>query len=224
MDAFEPGVFTSRNYDRVAAFYEKLAHLYSGGLIRRSKAAQLDFLPPGARVLYLGAGNGEDVIAAARRGFAVTSVDISEKMVAHLKARLAAKGVTAEVRVADVLALSPETDETWDAVCGNYFFNVFPAREVEKVFLHANTLVRPGGYLMVADMAPQTGVGGIFGAAYLKAALLFFVALGLASFHPIYDYAAIGQRLGLDLRAIVDHRWAKGLPALYRTVVFRKGT
>lgn len=222
MDASNPAAFSTRNYDRVASVYEKLAHIYSGGLIRRSKIAQFQYLPAGARVLYLGAGTGEDVIAAARRGLQPTAVDISENMAARLRARLAGKGVAADVRVADVLAMTPATDGQWDAVCGNYFFNVFPEREVEAVVARAALLVKPGGHLIIADMAPQKGIAGALGTAYLKTGLAFFVTLGLASFHPIYDYASIAVRLGLAVEAVIDHRWARGLPALYRTIVLRK--
>jgi demethylphylloquinol methyltransferase len=222
MDASNPAAFSSKNYDRVASVYEKLAHIYSGGLIRRSKMAQFRYLPAGVRILYLGAGTGEDVIAAARFGFEPTAVDISEKMAARLRDRLARKGVAADVRVADVLAMTPATDGEWDAVCANYFFNVFPEREVEALFAHAARLVKPGGWLMIADMTPQKGIAGRLASFYQKAGIAFFVALGLASFHPIFDYAAIAARLGLKVEAILDHRWANGLPALYRTIVLRK--
>jgi demethylphylloquinol methyltransferase len=205
---------TSRNYDAVAGFYETAAHLYSFGLIKKGKLAQLDRMPPGARVLYLGAGSGEDAIAAAAAGHDVTAIDLSARMGARLERRLARRGLSATVLVGDVMRYAPQ--KPFDVVCGNYFFNVFPAGEVERVVARATTFLSPGGVLMVADMAPQEGALAPLGWLYLKAGLSFFWALGLASQHPIYDYAEIGQRLGLGL---VDRRdfGPPGLP-LYRTV------
>ncbi len=214
--------FSSRSYDRVASFYEALAGVYSGGLIRKSKFAQFDHLAPGSRILYLGAGSGEDAVEAARRGHRVTAVDISPAMVARLERRMKRSNLDADVRAADIFAMRPDETGLYDAMCGNYFYNVFPESEVETVVAATARYVRPGGLLMVADMAPQSGVMGALGWLYLKMGLMFFVALGLASPHPIYDYAAMAGRVGLDIEAVRDHRWAPFLPALYRTVVLRK--
>ena len=53
------------NYDRAAWFYEKAAKVYSTNQIRASKRFQLNYIEPGDKVLYLGAGTGEDAIMAA---------------------------------------------------------------------------------------------------------------------------------------------------------------
>jgi ubiquinone/menaquinone biosynthesis C-methylase UbiE len=214
-------MFSSRNYDRAATFYGALAHIYSGGLIRKSKRAQIAYLPQKSRVLYLGAGDGDDATAAAAAGHDVTAVDLSARMAERLRARLADKRVDAEVIVADVFLLDPVKTGRFDAICGNYFFNVFPESEVEAVINQAVRFIKPGGLLMVADMAPQSGFGGILGWLYLKFGLMFFVILRLASPHPIYDYASLGTRAGLAVEAIIDHRWASFLPALFRTIVLR---
>jgi SAM-dependent methyltransferase len=152
----------------------------------------------------------------------VTAVDLSARMAERLRARLADKRVDAEVIVADVFLLDPVKTGRFDAICGNYFFNVFPESEVEAVINQAARFIKPGGLLMVADMAPQSGFGGIFGWLYLKFGLMFFVILRLASPHPIYDYASLGRQAGMAVEAIIDHRWASFLPALFRTVVLRK--
>ncbi len=214
--------FSSRSYERVASFYEAVAGAYSGGLIRKSKVAQFEFLAPGSRLLYLGAGSGEDAVEAARRGFQVTAVDLSPAMAGRLQRRMKRHNLTGDVRVADILALQPGEWGYFDAVLGNYFYNVFPERQVEAVIAHTMRHLRPGGLLMIADMAPQRGWKGMFGTLYLKAGLMFFVALGLASNHPVYDYAAMAGRLGFDVEAIRDHSWGRAFPALYRTVVLRK--
>lgn len=210
----------SRNYDAVASFYEAVAHLYSFGLIRRAKMAQLPYLNDGARVLYLGAGSGEDAIAAARSGARVTAIDLSSRMIERLRRRLRRKGADAELIAADALALNP--DPLFDVVAGNYFFNVFGPRDMPVVLARATTYLRPGGLLMIADMAPPSGPFGPFAWLYLKFGLGFFWLLGLASQHPIYDYRVEAERLGLKELAIHDHRLLGIGPALYRTLIFAK--
>ncbi|MHB2264826.1 class I SAM-dependent methyltransferase [Aliihoeflea sp. PC F10.4] len=210
----------SRNYDAVAGIYETVAHFYSFGLIRQAKMAQLPYLNAGDRVLYLGAGSGEDAIAAARAGAQVTAVDISERMIERLRRRLARKDAKAELIAGDALALRPQP--LFDAVCGNYFFNVFGPKDMPAVLAKAATYLRPGGLLMIADMAPPSGIFAPLAWLYLKFGLTFFWLLGLASQHPIYDYRVEAGRFGLDEIATVDHRLLGIGPALYRTSIFRK--
>jgi demethylphylloquinol methyltransferase len=210
----------SRNYDAVASFYEALANIYSFGLIRRAKMAELIHFKRGDRVLYLGAGSGEDAVAAARAGVDVTAIDLSARMIERLRRRMARKGLKAELVAGDALTLAPET--LFDAVCGNYFFNVFGPDDMPVVLAKAATHVRPGGQLMIADMAPPSGLLGPLAWLYLKFGLTFFWLLGLASQHPIYDYRPHAARLGLVERAVHDHKLFGIGPALYRTLVFAK--
>ncbi|MBE7183716.1 MAG: class I SAM-dependent methyltransferase [Methylobacterium mesophilicum] len=215
------GDVKSRNYDAVASFYELLANAYSFGLIRRAKMVEFKYLKPGQRVLYLGVGSGEEAVTAARKGLEVTAIDLSSAMIERLRGRLARKGLRAELIVGDALLHRPR--EPYDAVCGNYFFNVFGPGDMPRVLRHAVSLVRPGGRLMVADMAPPPrGARGLLTWAYLKFGLSFFWLLRLASQHPIYDFRAYGAREGLELEAVRDFGLrGLGMP-LYRTVVMRR--
>ncbi|HEV7252427.1 MAG TPA: methyltransferase domain-containing protein [Mesorhizobium sp.] len=207
-----------RNYDAVARIYEELAHVYSLGLIRKAKLVELRYIKPGDRVLYLGVGSGEDALAAARAGAKVTAIDLSPRMVGRLRDRLARRGLDAELIASDALKHRPEAP--YDAVCGNYFFNLFNSQDMPVVLRHAATLVKPGGRLMIADMAPPKGFGGALSWLYLKFGLTFFWALRLAAQHPIYDYAAHGRAEGLETEAVHDFR-AAGL-TLYRTVILKR--
>ena len=70
-----------KNYDRAAWFYEKSAKFYSTNQIRASKRHQLNYIQSGQKVLFLGAGAGEDAIMAAEAGAEVTCIDISQGIV-----------------------------------------------------------------------------------------------------------------------------------------------
>ncbi len=206
----------SRNYDAVASFYEGLAHLYSVGLIRRAKKVEFKYLKPGQRVLYLGVGSGEEAVMAAAKGCSVTAIDLSPRMIERLRRRLAKKDLSAELIAGDALKHQPE--QPYDAVCGNYFFNVFNRTDMPLVLDYAKGLVKPGGRLMIADMAPPSGVTAPLTWLYLKLGLGFFWMLRLASNHPIYDYAAYGKQAGLTLEGMHDF----GRPRLFRTVILRR--
>lgn len=208
----------SRNYDAVASFYERLANLYSFGLIRKAKMSELRYLEPGMRVLYLGVGTGEEAVAAAARGVEVTAIDLSARMIERLKRRLDRRGLTARLVTGDVMDYRPAPP--FDAVCGNYFFNVFSKSAMPQVLAHAGSFLKPDGVMMIADMAPQRGAFAPLGWLYLKAGLSFFWLLGLASQHPIYDYAEIGAGQGLKREAI--HDFGPRRMPLYRTVVLRR--
>ncbi len=215
------GKVRSRNYDAVASFYELLANAYSFGLIRRAKQVELDYLQPGTRVLYLGVGSGEEAVAAARKGLHVTAVDLSSAMIGRLRRRLRRKKLSAELISGDALRHKPA--ELYDAVCGNYFFNVFGPADMPVVLRHAASLVRPGGLLMIADMAPPPrGPLGWLSWSYLKLGLSFFWLLRLASQHPIYDYVAAGETEGLLFEHLHDFGPPGGRMPLYRTVILRR--
>lgn len=215
-----PTDVASRNYDRVARVYEELSRLYSFGLIRRAKNVELRYMRPGDRVLYLGAGSGDDAVRAAARGVHVTAIDLSATMIGRLRRRLDARELSADLVVGDALAHSPA--EPYDAVCGNYFYNVFGPADMERVFAHTIGYVRPGGRLMVADMAIPEGALGLVARGYLKLGLGFFRLLGLATGHPLYDYARLGARHGLIVETVHDFRLGGHGPALYRTVILRR--
>ena len=70
-----PSNSARRSYNIVASFYETSSRWYSFGQIGASKAWQIQHLEMGDRVLYVGAGTGEDALLAARMGAVVTCVD-----------------------------------------------------------------------------------------------------------------------------------------------------
>ena len=209
----------SRNFDAVASFYERLAALYSFGMIRRSKRVELKYLEPGQRVLFLGVGSGEDAVMAARKGCEVTAIDLSERMIEGLRRRLAHQQLTAELIAGDALEQRPE--QPYDAVCGNFFFNIFSTGDMPVVLAHAAGLVKRGGRLMIADMAPPEGVGGALAWPYLKLGQVAFWMVGLTANHPVYDYQACGRAAGLDVEKVHDFGMSWG-PPLFRTVILRQ--
>lgn len=193
--------FDEYGYGAVSAFYEELAALYSLGQIAASKRSQLALLRPGDRVLYAGVGRGEDAIEAARFGIHVTGVDVSGAMLRRLSRRLEREGLEAELIEGDVARETPAG--SYDAVIANYFLNLFEIERARAMLALLVGHVRPGGLLLCADFAPPVGgrAGRWLSEAYYRPVNWIAWALGLCDRHPILDYPAMLEPLGLRIRA-----------------------
>lgn len=70
-------------------------------------------------ILVPGCGHGHEVVELARRGFAVTAIDIAASPVLSLRDRLADQGLTAEIIQTDLLDWNPPTrfDAIYEQTC-----------------------------------------------------------------------------------------------------------
>ena len=211
-----------RSYDRVAGTYEFASRVFSGGKIPASKNAELEYLNPGDAVLYLGVGAGEDAVPAAEKDCRVTCIDLSAGMIDRLRRKLNAKDLDAELIVGD--AFEHDRPGHYDAVCANYFLNVFKRDGMRAMLRHAVSLIRPGGYLLIADVSPPRGSlpARAFNRAYAKSAMVPFWLARLVPWHENYDYAAVCREEGLEVVKEVPFRFAKVGPVTFHTVVVRK--
>lgn len=208
-----------RNYDRAAWFYEKSAKFYSTNQIRASKRYQLNYIDSGDKVLYLGAGTGEDAVMAARKGARVTCIDISQGMLQRVQQRLASEGLTAELICQN--AFDHQQIGYYDAVAANYFLNVFRHDEMVRMLTYTTKFVRPGGRYMIADVARSQGnlLAQVFNICYLKLGMVSFWALGLVPLHLNYDYCSLFADAGLELDEVEYFRFAKKGPVLFQSII-----
>ncbi len=137
---------------RRAAFVERTAIYRRAGYDRQAAAAEVAALAPATDgpVLEVGTGKGQLAIALARRGFAVTSVDVdaAEQELTALLAAEAGVAPRLTLRLADAAAL-PFADGVFAGAAMmdvlHHLDDPWPAlREMARV-------VRPGGWLLLAD-------------------------------------------------------------------------
>jgi SAM-dependent methyltransferase len=90
---------TRRAFDTVASSYadSNADNPVLSEMRRRAVAAVAARVPPGARLLDLGCGPGEDVERFARAGFRVTAIDWSPAMVEETRRRIGSAGLEGSV-------------------------------------------------------------------------------------------------------------------------------
>lgn len=211
-----------KNYDRAAWFYEKSAKIYSTNQIRASKRYQLKHIEPGQKVLYLGAGAGEDAVMAARHGAVVTCIDISQGMLDRVQRKLESEGLSAELICQN--AFDHDRIGYYDVVAANYFLNVFKRDGMVKMMNFSAALVRPGGKYLIADVARSQGnvLSQLFNIVYLKWAMVSFWMLGLVPLHENYDYCNFFPDAGLETEHVEFFRFAKKGPVLFQSIVAKR--
>lgn len=146
----------SLNFDRAAAVYDATRGYPSdvaeqiGAAIIEAASAQ-----PATRFLEVGIGTGRIALPIARRGYDYTGVDISEKMLGQLRAKVqtlqqeAASASAPPLRLhlftADMTAL-PFPDASFDVVVAVHVFHLVSAwrRAVDEVL----RVLRPGGFFL----------------------------------------------------------------------------
>lgn len=116
--------------------------------VRAAWAARLAAWLPGesSELLDLGCGTGSLALLAAERGHRVTAVDLSSRMVAHARAKLA--GTDAEVLVGDAAA-PPVGERTFDVVLARHI--LWAMADPEAVLRSWVSLLRPGGRLVLVE-------------------------------------------------------------------------
>ncbi len=193
--------FDDYSYHSIAAVYDLLAGICSRGQIAASKRIGLDSIESGDRVLYAGAGAGEEILLAGRFGAKVTAIDLADGMIRRVSERFASEGLSAELICGDVVNHQPA--ELYDVVVAHYFLNLFDVAHAREMARHLCGLVKPGGKLLIADFALPIGgpVSRLMSEVYYRPINWIAWALGFCALHPILDYARLIEPMGFRIQS-----------------------
>jgi SAM-dependent methyltransferase len=137
-------------FGSVAELYDQARPTYPGVVF--DDLAELAGLEPGSRVLEIGPGTGQATAELARRGYAVTGIELSPEL-----AEIARRNVPqAEIEVGDFERWEPQKAD-FDAVVA---FTAFHWIAPELRYAKPARLLRPGGALAVvaaSHVLPQDG-------------------------------------------------------------------
>ena len=199
-------------YARIAGTYDALCTLGSLGAVARCKRDALRVVRPGDRVLFAGAGTGEEAVLAAQTGAHVTIVDLSPAMLARATARARKAGASVVAIRGDILA---HDAAPYDVVVANFFLNVFEPADMRRVLAKLTALTRPTGRLVIGDVIlPGNPVYRTLTRLYWNGAILLFRILTRNAAHPVYDYETELRSAGF---VVVDRRirgWFGSLAAI----------
>jgi demethylmenaquinone methyltransferase/2-methoxy-6-polyprenyl-1,4-benzoquinol methylase len=214
----------SKDFSGTAWFYELSSNIFSAGQIAASKSAQIQWMQPGDRVLYLGVGAGEDAILAARKGVELTCIDLSSSMIKRLQRKLDKENLQATLICGD--AFEHKLTGHYDVVATNFFLNCFVEEQMLEMMRHAVSLIRPLGKYMIADVATPQGnlVARAFNHLYLRSAMASFWIMGLVPWHPNYDYSEYFPQFQLQLESTEGFRFFKFGPIVFQNTVATKQT
>jgi len=144
-------------FSRVAARYDLMNDLMSGGLHRIWKDAMMDWLAPrpGQRLLDVAGGTGDISFRFLRRAgptASATVLDLTEPMLDEGRRRADATDLSAQLdwTVGDAMAL-PFADATFDVY--TISFGIRNVTRIEDALAEAFRVLRPGGRLMVLEFS-----------------------------------------------------------------------
>lgn len=150
----------TRSKDKARRYYNRLSHWYD--LIAGSEAPfrqrglALLSAQPGERILEIGFGTGESLVALAEsvgtKGF-VYGIELSDGMVAQAEQRLAKSGL--EGRTSLLLAdgaHAPVAESSLDAILMSFTLELFDTPEIPQVLQQCRRLLHPRGRLGVVSL------------------------------------------------------------------------
>ncbi len=201
------------SYGPFVPAYAAMATLYSGGAIPACHRWAVERMPPGARVLFAGAGPGTDVVQAARAGLRVTAVDVCPVMLAAARRRVQRAGVTANVKLLEADVRHLPVAHEYDVVCAQFFLNVFAAHALPRVLAALAGQLAAGGRLLVGDFRALPPGGRVWQRLWHDVPMHVFARTGANVIHPVHDLPAHLQAAGFRLHKRQCFRLFCGGPA-----------
>lgn len=123
-------------------------------------ALDLGLLEDRPRVVVPGCGGGHDAVLLAEHGHDVVGVDFARHAVERANALAAARGVTLDVRQADIFDLEREPAGSFDAAFEYTCFCAIDPAMRDRYAALLTHLIRPGGRLLMMVFPMERPPGG----------------------------------------------------------------
>ncbi|GAC1634849.1 MAG: class I SAM-dependent methyltransferase [Chloroflexota bacterium] len=146
------------NFDRVSAIYDATRAIPDTILAQATqRIVAATHAGTSTKFLELGIGTGRIALPLILAGFDYTGIDISEQMMAQLRAKLAGDLPNLTLIRADVTDL-PLPDDSIDVVLTVHLLHLVP--EWQMALAEARRVLRPGGYFVMGRDWPAAGDPG----------------------------------------------------------------
>lgn len=180
------------SFDRVAPFYRCLETIVFGHALQRARVAMLERIPPPARVLIVGEGNGRFLEVFVRRfpECEIDCVDASAQMLALARTpaeravgATAAKEVISQSRAgdrvhfihSDIRELLTDTAVIYDLVVTHFVLDCFNDGPLCEVVGQLATVAGESANWLIADFTvPETGLARLAGSMLVALMYRFF--------------------------------------------------
>jgi demethylmenaquinone methyltransferase/2-methoxy-6-polyprenyl-1,4-benzoquinol methylase len=157
---FDPGAdrasYVRDMFEDIAARYDLMNTLMTAGRHHEwRRAAAIELVRPGDRVVDVGCGTGDLSFACLELGArSVLGLDFAAPMLTRARAKAAARGVTgATFALGDATRL-PLADESVDGWCAAFVVRNIP--DLDGALAEARRVLRPGGRLAILEI-PRLG-------------------------------------------------------------------
>lgn len=136
-----------RNFDRVAHLYDATRELPAPITDRiADRVVAATRATPETGFLEVGVGTGRIALPFLQRGYRYTGVDISERMMDRLRAKIAGTAAAVTLVNADAEAL-PFADDTFEVVIGVHIFHLVP--DWRRGLSEARRVLTPNGHFVL---------------------------------------------------------------------------
>lgn len=182
------------------------------------------FFPPAARVLELGAGNGQDSRFFAEQGYDVVSTDLESALEANERQIPNELRTHITVQKVDLNEPLPFENETFDVVYAHLSLHYFDEQTTRAIFNEIARVLKPGGVMAVLVNAvtdPEYGSGAQIEPDFFKVGALpkrFFTTDSVRTFTEKFNAKL------LDNNGESYKDAAKGIHGLIRFVGTKRRT
>ena len=150
------------NFDFVAPFYDQLAGLIFGKVIRNSQTWLLPFIPENATILLIGGGTGWLLTKILRRTQAskIVYLEASGKMLERSKKRYALGPKNSRTNVEFRLGTESQLaeKENFDIIITPFLLDLFLPENLQELMAKLFAHLKPDGLWLIADFEPENAI------------------------------------------------------------------